>query len=78
MVVWKGMLGGSGCEHDEQQFGMCGGLGCSVVRDMQQFRMCSGSGVHDDVQWFWMLGSLWFGIHDSLGFSLERRCPNTL
>lgn len=72
------MLGSSGWEHNEQQFEMCGGLGYSMVQDVQWFRMCSSSGMHDDVQWFWMLSSLWFGIQGYLGLSMEMQCPNTL
>lgn len=45
---WFGMLSSSGHKHDEQQFGMCGGFGCSMVQDVQWFQgcmmMCSGSG----------------------------------
>lgn len=57
--------------HNEQKFGLCGGLGCSMVQDVQWFRICSSSGLHDDVQWFWMLSSLCFGICGSLRFSME-------
>lgn len=57
---------------------MSSSLRCMVVWDSPWFRMCSSSGMHDDVQWFWMLSSLWFGIQGYLGLSMEMQCPNTL